>query len=116
MCCLAASGCETTKRTAEALRPDLEHPDKFVCEAAGTRPKAPPEYAIDWSQASAAPTVAVAIERAKAEVGKLLASVRNREGVVVGYILQLEDRQFVCFSNMAWQRDFYKGLGQPPAR
>jgi hypothetical protein len=113
MCCLAASGCKTT-RELDALRPDRTNPDRFVCEAAGTRPKAPPEYQIDWTEASKAPTVAIAIERAKAEVAKLIGSVRNREGVVVGYILQLEGRHFVCFNNMTWQRDFYQRLGDPP--
>lgn len=115
MCCLAVSGCETTKRATEALRPDLTNPDRFICEAAGTRPKTPPEYQIDWSQVGQAPSVKVATERAKAEVAKLIGSIRSREGVVVGYVLQLEDRHFVCFNNMQWQRDFYRGLGQPAA-
>lgn len=114
MFCLAASACQTT-RAVDALRPDLTNPDRFVCEPAGTRPKAPPEYQIDWGQVSAAPSVAVATERAKAEVAKLVASVRNREGVVVGYILQLEGRHFVCFNNMTWQRDFYSRLPAPAA-
>lgn len=78
--------------------------------AAPARPKVPAEYQIDWATVAAAPTVSVAVDRAKAEVAKLVASVRTREGVVAGYILQIEGQLFACSNNAAWLRDFYSKL------
>lgn len=110
---LAVSGCQTTKREAVSLRPDVEHPQWFVCEAAGTRPVIPPEYKIDWAKVGEAPTVALAVEAAKAEVAKLIGTLRTREGVVAGYVLDLEGKNFVCFNNNRALLDFYRGLPQP---
>lgn len=107
---LAVSGCETTKRATVALRPDIDHPQWFVCEPAGTRPKIAPEYQIDWGKVAAAPDVAHAVEAAKGEVGKLIATIRTREGVVAGYVLDLEGKHFVCVNNIQTQLDFWKGL------
>jgi hypothetical protein len=74
---LATSACQTTKRAAVSLRPDLDHPLWF-------------------------------------EVAKLIATVRTREGVVAGYVLDLEGKHFVCVNNAAWLRDYFKGLPAPP--
>jgi hypothetical protein len=103
--CLAAalSGCQTTKRAAVALRPDLEHPDKFICEPAGTRPQIPPEYVIDWGKVT---TVA----QAHAEHDRFVGTLRTREGAVAGYVLDLEAKHFVCFNSMQWQKDYYSKL------
>lgn len=111
MLCLAVSACETTKRSVEALRPDKTNPDRFVCEAAATRPQLPAEYRIDWSTVTTVP-------QARAEHEKFVGTLRTREGLVAGYILDLEGKQFLCFNNMQWQRDFYRGLdgAAPPAR
>lgn len=106
MLCLAVSACQTTKRVTEALRPDLSNPDRFVCEASGTRPKVPPEYAIDWSKVTT-------VDQARAEHEKFVGVLRTREGIVAGYVLQIEDKHFVCFNNMQWQRDFYSRLPAP---
>lgn len=104
MSCSAASCGEV--RSVSALRPDREHPERFVCEAAGTRPQVPPEYVIDWSHVTTVP-------QAHAEHDAFVRRLRDREGIVAGYIVQLEGRHFVCFNNMQWQRDFYARL---PAR
>lgn len=93
------SGCET-KRTVTALRTPA---DKLVCNAAVKRPVIPPEYRIDWARVG---TVA----QAHAEHDKYVATIRTREGVIAGYILDIEGRLFVCGSNMQWRKDFEAGL------
>lgn len=100
--CLVAS-CGDTVRSVSALRPDKTNPDRFVCELAGTRPTIPPEYKIDWAAVAS-------VTQAQAEHGKYVASIRTREGLVAGYVLNVEDRLFLCFNNMRWQREFYAGL------
>lgn len=104
--CLALSACADTLRSVEALRPDLTNPERFVCEAAGTRPVIPPEHAIDWTRV-------VTVEQAKAEHEAFVTRLRQRETGVTGYLVQLEGKHFVCFNNMAWQREFYAGLPAP---
>lgn len=114
MFCLALSACgTTTKRSVEALRPDRTNPERMVCEPAGTRPKAPPEYVIDWKRIETSPSVAVAVARMREEHAHFVATLRTREGIVAGYIVQLEGKHFLCFSNMAWQRDYYSRLPEP---
>ena len=113
--CLAVSACGDTKRVAEFIPTP---PTRLVCDAAGTRPTIPPEYKIDWTTVAAAPTVAVAVERAKSEVGKLIGTVRTREGVVAGYVLDIEGKLFICSNNAQWRREFEENLaartGQQP--
>lgn len=104
-CCLAVSGCETT-RTTEALRPDLTNPDRFICEKTPGRPKVPAEYVIDWSKVTTVP-------QARAEHDAFVRQLRTREGIVAGYVITLEGVNFLCFNNMQWQRDFYAGLPRP---
>jgi hypothetical protein len=105
--CLAVSACETTKRVVEHLPTP---PERLVCERAGTRPTIPPEYQIDWLTVEQAPTVKLAVERAKAEVAKLIATVRTREGIVAGYVLKLEGVNFVCWNNAEWRRQYEAGI------
>lgn len=107
MSCLAVSACETTRRTTTALRPDQTNPERFVCEPAGTRPQIPAEYVIDWSRVSTVP-------QARAEHEAFVRTLRTREGIVAGYLVQLEGRHFICFNNMQWQRDFYSRLPAEP--
>ena len=112
--CLAVSACApTVKRTAEHIRLDKTNPERFICERSGTRPKVPAEYQIDWDAIAAAPDVGVALGIAMAEHGRFVASVRSREGVVAGYVLDIEGKLFTCWNNMTWQREFYEGLPAP---
>ena len=107
--CFLAGSCGDTVRSVSALRPDQTNPERFICEPAGTRPQVPAEYVIDWSRVTTVP-------QAHAEHDAFVRLLRSREGVVAGYIVQLEGRHFVCFNNMAWQRDFYSRLPAPPQR
>lgn len=101
--CLALSACGDTVRSVSALRPDVTNPERFICDPAGTRPVAPPEFKIDWA-------TIVTVAQARAAHEGFVATLRTREGVVAGYIVKLEARHFICFNNMQWQREFYAGL------
>lgn len=100
--CSAASACQTPEVIAKALRPDRTNPERFICEPAGTRPQIPAEYQVNRSVTT--------VPQAFAEHDAYVRSIRTREGIVAGYIIQLEGRHFVCFNNMTWQRDFYTRL------
>ena len=97
--CSLLTACEKDK-VVEALPTP---PERLVCEAAGARPAIPAEHVIDWSRV-------VTVDQAKAEHLKFVASVRNREGVITGYIMRIEGKLFVCQTNMQWRRTFERGL------
>lgn len=101
-CSLALAGCASTK-IAVASRPDLDNPARLVCEASSSRPEIPAEYAIDWSRV-------VTVEQAKAEHDAYVRSIRTREGIVAGYVVDVEGKLFVCSNNAQWWRDYWKGL------
>ena len=105
--CLATSACDNTKRVAEHLPTPKE---RLVCELAGTRPDLPPEYQIDWARVAAQRTVALAVAEAKKEVAHLIATIRGRENIVAGYILRVEGRLFVCWTNMEWRKQYEAGI------
>lgn len=98
--CLAAS-CNTT-RVAVPLKPDADRLDCVAVDPSA-RPSIPPEYVIDWSKVA---TVA----QARSEHDAYVRTIRTREGIVAGYVVQLEDKVFVCASDAAWLRDFYAAL------
>jgi hypothetical protein len=93
------SGCGE-KRVVANLPPP---PEKLACVANRDRPTIPPEYVIDWAKVRT-------VDQAKAEHLKYVAVIRTREGAITGYILRIEDRLFNCSSNMAWLRDYEKGI------
>ena len=99
--CLAGSACNTT-RVAVPLKPDPARMDCVAVEP-GQRPAIPPEYVIDWSKVE---TVA----QARSEHEAFVRTVRTREGVVAGYVVQVEEKLFVCASDAAWLRDFFAAL------
>lgn len=76
------------------------------CVAAGDRPAIPAEYVIDWSKVLTVP-------QARAEHETFVRSVRDREGVTVGYIVDIEGKLFACSSDAEWLRDFYGRLPDP---
>lgn len=98
---LALAACHTV-HTADFLATPA---DRLVCEAAGPRPKIPPEYQIDWSKVTTVP-------QAQGEVGKLLAVEHQREGVVAGYVLQVEGKLAICFVNAQWRREYEAELAK----
>jgi hypothetical protein len=78
-------------------------PDRLVCEAAGARPAIPAEHVINWNSV-------VTVPQARAEHEKYVATIRNREGIITGYIMRIEGKLFTCHTNMAWRRTFEAGL------
>jgi hypothetical protein len=107
MSSLAASlllmGCGTTKRVVEHLPTP---PERLVCEAAGTRPVIPAEYQIDWTRVTS-------VAQAKVEHERYVASIRDREGVIVAYLMRVEGKLFVCSNNVQWRREYEAGLTTP---
>lgn len=81
-----------------------------MCELAGTRPTIAPNSAPNWVFIGEARTVQEAVTRARAEVDLYVNRANERERIVANYLLLVEGKLFVCFNNMAWQRDFYAGL------
>lgn len=91
------------QRVAVPIRPDKENRARLICEAQGERPTLPAEYVVDWSKVQ---TVA----QARAEHETYVRSVRTREGVIVGYVVTVEGKLFVCSNNAQWWRDFWGRL------
>lgn len=100
--CLA--GCGERPRVVAPLKPPAERMDCRVLESG--RPSIPPEYAIDWSKV-------VTVDQARGEHDAYVRSVRTREGIAAGYIVQLEDRVFLCASDAEWLHDFFGRLPDP---
>lgn len=100
---IALSACEP-KRIVTALPIP---PERMDCQPAGTRPSIPPEYVIVWENVRS-------VLDAKAEHDKYVGSVRTREGIVAGYVLDLEGKLFLCGNDAAWLRDWQKGIQEAP--
>ena len=98
---LLLSACKTT-HVADFLATPA---DRLVCEAAGARPKIPPEYAIDWSKVAT-------VDQAKQQVVALISRQHEREGIVTAYVLSIEGKLFVCSTNMQWRRDYEAELAK----
>jgi hypothetical protein len=88
---------------AVPIRPDKENQARLICEAQGERPTLPAEYVVDWSKVQT-------VEQARAEHETYVRSVRTREGVIVGYVVTVEGKLFVCSNNAQWWRDYWAGL------
>jgi hypothetical protein len=113
MWCLAAlpliTAASCGKRTVEHLPTP---PERLVCTAAGPRPQIPAEYRIDWNAVEVPGDSRATVLRAQTEHGKFVATIRTREGLVTAYLLQTEDRLFICSDNMQWRRDYEAGLAK----
>lgn len=91
-------------REAVPLRPDLDHPDRLVCEGVPQeRPAIPPAYVIDWSMVGT-------VEQARAEHENFVRSIIGRNEIVSGYLVLLEGRLFVCSNNAEFWRDYRRDL------
>lgn len=105
---VALTACKTDK-VAVPVRPDLENPERLICEdvprkdGKAIRPKIPAEYQIDWNAVQT-------VQQARSEHEAYVASVRKREAIVSGYVVSTEGRLFVCSNNMQFWRDYWKGL------
>lgn len=93
------------KRIAEAVPTP---PERLVCEAAGDRPALPPQYRVNRNVAT--------LPAVWAEHDRYVSREIERNGIVAGYILTVEGRNFVCFNNMQWRREFEAGLPKAQPR
>lgn len=93
------ASCGTT-RVAVPVKPPA---DRLDCVEAGQRPAIPPEYVIDWSTVTTVP-------QAKSEHEAYVRSVRDREGVTVGWIVNVEGKLWACSNDDRWLREFYDPL------
>lgn len=97
--CLVLSGCDPAGR--ERFKAIPIPAERMDCQAATKvdRPSLAPTYVIDWSKVLTAPA-------AKVEVDRLISSVLNREGIVTGYVIQLEGKLFACSNDAQWLREY----------
>jgi hypothetical protein len=100
--CFLLASCETI-RVAVPVKPPA---DRLDCLPADERPAIPPEYVIDWSAVQTVP-------QARSEHEAFVRSVRTREGVTVGYIVQIEGQLWACSNDDQWLREFYGPLPDP---
>jgi len=114
--CLVLASCN---KEVVPLNIKAGHPERFICPRADgdpqadiERPKLPKDYVIDWDAVRVAGDVEKTLDNAKAEHEKYVAVVRDREGVMVGYVMKVEGANFICWDNMKWQNDVQDAI--PP--
>jgi hypothetical protein len=107
--CLAVSACGGPAKYTAGFIPTP--PERLICEQAGTRPTIAPVAPIDWTRVT---TVA----QAKIAHDDYVKKVFTREGIVAGYVLNIEGKLFTCFNNMQWRREFEADMAKkhPPAQ
>jgi hypothetical protein len=100
--CLALTNCAET--VPVPLNVKAENPERFLCQPVPEdRPALPSTHTIDWGAVET-------VEQAQFEHDAYVASILDRNGIVTGYILDLEGRLFTCWNNMQWQNEYYDGL------
>lgn len=77
--------------------------EKLTCEALADRPQIPTEYAIDWSAVTT-------VEAARGEHDAFVRTLRTREGLIAGHIVQIEANWFSCWSTVKWHADYNAAL------
>jgi len=88
--CFLLAACEPRRVVEHIPTP----PERLVCEGVpAERPAIPPERALPSG-------------------GLDTASVRAREAVVGGYLLEIERRLHGCAVNAQWRREFEEGLAR----
>jgi hypothetical protein len=96
---LCLTSCATT-RVAAPVKPPA---DRMDCAQASSRPALPDEHTIDWSSVTT-------VHEARRQHEAFVRSVRTREGVVAGYIVNVEGQLFMCSVDAEWLRQFYEPL------
>ncbi len=77
--------------------------NKLVCDALTTRPHIPAEYVIDW-------TAVQTIGGARGAHDAFVRTLRTREGLIAGHIVQIEANWFSCWSAVKWHADYNGAL------
>lgn len=103
MFCSAVSACGPQR----VMVPVPVPPERMDCSLLESgRPTIPPEFVIDWSGVATT-------QQARQQHDAFVQRLRQREGAVAGYVVELEGRVFACADDAAWLRDFNAGLRQP---
>jgi hypothetical protein len=97
--CLVASGCGGEPEYR--FKPLPIPTERMDCVAIDktARPALVPVYKIDWTKVANVPQAIV-------EVAKLMQSVNQRELIVSNYVVELEDKLFLCSSDAIWLREY----------
>lgn len=103
MCCLALSACEP-KRVQVPIPIPAERVD--CVSIRDQRPTIPAEYVIDWSRVTT-------VGQARAEHEAFVTRLREREGPVSLYIVELEGELWACADDDQWLRDYIARLPEP---
>lgn len=83
-----------------------KEPTWFLCERVNPetdRPALPATPDIDWSQV-------VTIDQARLAHEEYVRAVKDRNGIVIAYVVKLEGVNFQCWNNMENQNQFYDKL------
>jgi hypothetical protein len=105
-CSLALTACN--ERPEIHFKPLAIPADKIDCAALIKRPPLTEEYQMRWDMVQKAPDKEVAILIAQTEFKKFLYSIREREGQVTNYIMNIEGILYGCSSDAEWMRDYTK--------
>ncbi len=102
--CLAVSACGE-KRIQVPIPIPAERMD---CTALGpeARPTIPTEYVIDWSRVTT-------VGQARAEHEAFVTRLREREGPVSLYIVEVEGALWACADDDQWLREYTARLPKP---
>lgn len=101
--CLAVSACGE-KRVQVPIPIPAERID--CVSIRDQRPTIPAEYVIDWTRVT---TVA----QARAEHEAFVTRLREREGPVALYVVELEGELWACADDDEWLRDYVRRLPAP---
>lgn len=103
MCCLAVSACGE-KRIQVPIPIPAERVD--CVSIIDQRPTIPAEYVIDWSRVTT-------VGQARAEHEAFVTRLRQREGPVSLYIVEVEGALWACADDDQWLRDYLARLPEP---
>lgn len=107
MCCLglAVSACEP-KRIQVPIPIPAERMDCETLGGVAGRPDIPAEYVIDWSRVTT-------VGQARAEHDAFVTRLREREGPVALYIVEVEGALWACADDAQWLREYTARLPKP---
>lgn len=102
-CCLALSACEPKRVLVPIPIPE----DRMDCVSIrDQRPTIPAEYVIDWSRVTT-------VGQARAEHEAFVTRLREREGPVSLYIVEVEGALWACADDDQWLREYTARLPKP---
>jgi hypothetical protein len=77
--------------------------EKLTCDALAARPQIPAEYVIDWDAVQT-------VDAARGAHDAFVRTLRTREGLIAGHIVQIQANWFSCWSTVKWHTDYNGAL------